>query len=224
MHHKALMLLCLLAGACGGAPVQREFHQSAMPPGAPAFSAMESAPHTLGQPGYVAREEVPRSPYTRVLPETPETRREAGLWSADVPRAISDEDRAVVNPYLASLRIVLPEDDALMGDFAASSPSRFCSAVVVRHVLRNASLLAKTPLAKESERRCLAAKLLAECLRRVAAEHAAFGDIFTNTTPYALAVLEGKRAAQCPDVTTRAVNPTYSALAATLNVLAREAP
>lgn len=220
MHHKALMLLCLLEMACGGAPVQREFHQSAMPPGAPAFSAMESAPHTVGQPGYVAREEVPRSPYTRTLPAT----KEPGLWSAEVPRAISDEDRAVVNPYLASLRIVLPEDHLLMGETNAASPSRLCSAVVVRHLLRNAPLLMKTPLAKESERRCLAAKLLAECLRRVTVEHAAFGDIFATTSPYALAVLEGKRAAQCPDVTTRAVNPTYSALAATLDVMTGGTP
>lgn len=54
------------------------------PPPAPARAGV-GAP-MVGQPGAQSRE-YPRSPYTRVLPQTPETRKGPGLWSAESPRA-----------------------------------------------------------------------------------------------------------------------------------------
>jgi hypothetical protein len=71
-------LLLLLVGCAG--------NQSAfpMPPAAPTFSPTLDAPITVGQPGYAGSpENMPRSPHKRVLPETPATRKEAGIWASD---------------------------------------------------------------------------------------------------------------------------------------------
>lgn len=88
-----VVVLACLPFACvapdRGAP--GEYRQAAFPvvppveapPRAPAFNPAEDAPHTYGRPeqGY------PRSPYTRILPQTKETRQEDGLWSAEAPVA-----------------------------------------------------------------------------------------------------------------------------------------
>jgi hypothetical protein len=92
---RSVVLLCLVSALAYG--------QSATPPGAPAFSAVESAPHTVGQPGHLAPEAVPRSPHARILPETPETRREAGVWAGDEE---APEPRVLV---LEGVRIPIPE-------------------------------------------------------------------------------------------------------------------
>ncbi len=217
----SLPLLCLLWVACAGAPSRSEYRQSAAPM-APTFNPTWEAPHTVGQPGYIgAPEHVPRTASKRYLPETEQTRREPGLWAAEAPRAISDEDRAVVNPYLASLSIVLPDDDALMGDTTDSTPAKWCRAFIFTHIRNSAAILRSTPLAKESERRCLGAMLLEGCLRRVTSEHEAFGGAFSTTSPYALAVLETRRARYCPDVTARGVKPTYLVFEPALDLIAK---
>jgi hypothetical protein len=77
-------LLALLAlTACAAPSTGTTYRQGAfVPMEAPPFEATETAPHTTGQPGHVAPEEVPRSPDARRLPQTPQTRREAGVWAS----------------------------------------------------------------------------------------------------------------------------------------------
>jgi hypothetical protein len=79
-------LVAVIFIACaGGTPTQ---YAQGIPsaPRAPVFNPMTGAPITVGQPGYVGpAENLPRSPYGRTLPETPETRREPGIWAATKP-------------------------------------------------------------------------------------------------------------------------------------------
>lgn len=70
-------ILLLLLTSCAA-------NQSAFPV-APPFNPATDAPITIGHPGYVAPEPPPRSPHKRVLPQTPETRREDGLWATSAP-------------------------------------------------------------------------------------------------------------------------------------------
>lgn len=80
-----IVLVALVLSACSStAPTT---YRQAAGPMAPPFSAMESAPHTLGQPGYLSPEQdVPRSPHTRYLPPT----KEPGLWAGDGPKAVHE--------------------------------------------------------------------------------------------------------------------------------------
>lgn len=82
-----LLPLLLFLSACG-APSHTYRQGIPVAPSAPAFNPAWDAPVTTGQPGYVGpAENLPRSPHGRVLPETPDTRREPGLWAGDEPRA-----------------------------------------------------------------------------------------------------------------------------------------
>jgi hypothetical protein len=69
----------LFLSACGA-------HNQSAVPFPPTFEPEADAPITIGHPGYVAPEPE-RSPHKRVLPETPDTRREPGIWAArdDLP-------------------------------------------------------------------------------------------------------------------------------------------
>jgi len=90
-----LLLLILLLSACAA-------NQSAFPV-APPFSPVLDAPVTVGQPGYVGElERAPRSPHKRVLPQTPETRKEAGIWAANAP--------SQTEPVLLGVRLPVPPD------------------------------------------------------------------------------------------------------------------
>lgn len=76
------VLLALLLFGCAG-------NQSALPM-PPAFSPVEDAPIFIGQPGTVAPKPE-KSPHKRLLPQTPESRREAGLWAGDVTARSTDK-------------------------------------------------------------------------------------------------------------------------------------
>lgn len=87
-------LILLFLTACATSAPSR-YEQGAFRPAPPVFVPSQDAPHTVGQPGYVTppASQPERSPHTRVLPETPETRREPGLWAGDEPKAtVDDED------------------------------------------------------------------------------------------------------------------------------------
>jgi hypothetical protein len=74
----------LLIACAGGAPTQ---YAQGVPvaPSAPPFNPVTRSPVTVGQPGYAGSAEgLPRS-HGRVLPETPETRKEPGIWASDKP-------------------------------------------------------------------------------------------------------------------------------------------
>lgn len=99
-------LAVLLAG-CAATPPTQYAQGVPVAPRAPSFSPTLDAPITVGQPGYVGpAENLPRSPHGRVLPQTPETQREPGLWVGDQPRGSfspwSDREPIIVG-------VVLPE-------------------------------------------------------------------------------------------------------------------
>lgn len=164
-----------------------------MMPQAPAFSPVTDSPITTGQPGYVAREEVPRSPYTRTLPAT----KEPGLWSAEVPRAISDEDRVIVGPYLPAVRVVLPDDDEMLGGPAAATPGNLCRELVTSRLRHSASALRANPAASEVQRRCLAAMLLATCMREIDTKGLRYHPSWTTLVPDARRVLDERHQHFC---------------------------
>jgi hypothetical protein len=91
---KNLICLVSLLMACATAS-PTEYKQGVYTPArAPTFNPVEDAPHTVGQPGYVGRpESLPRSPNKRILPQTPETRQEPGLWAGDEPMASLSNQR-----------------------------------------------------------------------------------------------------------------------------------
>lgn len=75
----------LVVVACASPP--REYRQGVpVAPRPSTFNPIMDAPHTIGQPGHVERQrEYPKSPYARVLPQTPESKKEDGLWAARSP-------------------------------------------------------------------------------------------------------------------------------------------
>ncbi len=85
-------LICvgvLLLVGCSAPNARREFRQGAgVPVEAPEFDPAFDAPITTGQPGF-ATSRPERSTHTRVLPETPQSRREAGIWAGDEPSLAS---------------------------------------------------------------------------------------------------------------------------------------
>ncbi len=70
------LLLFLLSGCAA--------NQSALPL-PPEFSPTEDAPIFIGHPGTTAPEPE-KSPHRRLLPQTPASRREAGIWAGDEPK------------------------------------------------------------------------------------------------------------------------------------------
>jgi hypothetical protein len=66
----------------------REYRQGlpVAPRPAPPYSPARAAPITVGQPGMAPPSNYPRSPPGRVLPESPASRREPGLWGSEPPQ------------------------------------------------------------------------------------------------------------------------------------------
>lgn len=84
--HLAVVALSA-AFACATPPAPTTYNQSALrPPPTPRFSPVEDAPHTF-KPGRPRPSVEPGPKPTRVLPETPETRRGPGIWAGDEPKA-----------------------------------------------------------------------------------------------------------------------------------------
>ena len=108
---RLLFLVLLLAGCSSGPSVYRQGIPIA--PGAPAFNPATDSPVTTGQPGYVGpAEQIPRTPHGRVLPQTPTTRREPGLWAGDAPQASMPwVDR---EPIILGTVLPEPNDDLLV--------------------------------------------------------------------------------------------------------------
>lgn len=154
MSRIAPILLCL--AACSSTPNTLERGSYRPPPAAPAFSPTLDAPHTTGQPGPRARD-VPRSPYTRVLPQTPETRRQDGIWASDVPMDLPDL------PMIDETEIPFPAEAETDGE---KFLTRECA------MMMNGSTGIWDPIDKRltwrgKERRCLAALLFAACVDAV---------------------------------------------------------
>jgi hypothetical protein len=98
-------------------PSHGELHKGAYRPvrGSPTFNPTTDAPHTFrpGQPSPVQ----PGPRPARVLPQTPDTRKEPGIWAANPP-----EDKPVVT---FNWDVPVPEDDD-----EAASRIKACAAVM----------------------------------------------------------------------------------------------
>lgn len=101
-------MLAWVVGCAAPEPGHGDLQKGAYRPPvrAPTFSPTEDAPHTFrpGQPPQV--EPGPRP--TRLLPQTPETRRGPGLWSATPPVATADNGSV---PEIFDWNVPLPEND-----------------------------------------------------------------------------------------------------------------
>lgn len=99
MHRLIAFAACLVSCASGS-----QYQRGAPAAPTPAFSPTRAAPHTVGQPGWEPPE-YPRGGSRRVLPETPATRREPGLWGSEPPKA-----QAGAFPRLLEVPVPVPPD------------------------------------------------------------------------------------------------------------------
>lgn len=144
-------ILLLALSACASS-------QSAFPM-PPAFSPVEDAPLTIGHPGYVAPEPE-RSPHKRVLPETPGTRRELGIWAA---APWTDDGPAIL------LGTPLPFPDG-----ASSEPdravTRMCAFTLENRDARPVPSISRGAWSVEA-RACIAARAYLHCARRMVEDY-----------------------------------------------------
>jgi hypothetical protein len=120
---------------------------------------MTDAPITVGQPEYVGPvENLPRSPHGRVLPQTPATRKEPGMWAVDGPKASKKEPLDIFGFYAP-----VPDEAQVLEEIA--SPIWLCSAYVrmTAYGKRKSPEIMRMP---DAIRWCLAARLYHACIDR----------------------------------------------------------
>ena len=142
-----LLLILSLLTACAA-------NQSAFPtPRPPSFSPTLDAPITTGMPGYVGSPaNLPPSPHKRVLPETPETRKQAGIW------AVKDSDERVT-PILLDVFPPTSMDAQTPWDYEVPEQ---CARTML-DALKRAKLLQAANALESPIKRCLAARLYSAC-------------------------------------------------------------
>lgn len=133
----------LLVLGCAGS-------QSAFPL-PPAFSPVEDAPITVGHPGYVTPEPE-RSPHKRVLPETPRTRREPGIWASDSSEPVGT---------LSVLGIPLPGPKLGGEDDAAA---KWCATSMALALHDRADVASRLISRTARDRKCVVLDVYAACL------------------------------------------------------------
>lgn len=154
--------ICLLISCVSSAPTQYAQGIPTAPP-APSFNPAWDAPHTVGQPGYVGPvENLPRSPYTRTLPQTPATRREAGLWSGDTQ---ASSPMAPNDPVVLDVR--LPFSPHASSE-VEEAPTRLCAGTL-RAALAKAGVADIIRSKAQPLRRCLVAKAYKHCSEKLSA-------------------------------------------------------
>lgn len=155
------LVLSLILMACG-APRGGEYRQGipvARP--APAFNPAWDAPHTTGQPGHVGPStEAAPSPHKRVLPETPETRREAGLWAGDNTQASASPLAPV---FVDGILLPYPPDAATLQDVYLI---RMCASMMP-HAMRGAGIYPVSTHLSPKERECIVAAYFRDCVNYV---------------------------------------------------------
>lgn len=161
--HLLPFLLVLLTGCGTARPTQYAQGIPTAPP-APTFNPAWDAPHTVGQPGYVGPvENIPRSPHTRTLPETPTTRKEAGLWSGE---SEGDTRAALSTPKDSDPRVLgvpLPILEGKRGPYMA--PVRECADELMGHIMGHPKFTDLTSLSP-AQLRCFVARVHETCLKK----------------------------------------------------------
>lgn len=156
----ALLLLC----ACSsGGEYRRGTHVRP-----PAFHPAQDAPHTVGQPGHLQpRTEYPRSPHTRVLPQTPETARRPGLWSATASNTAPKRSPGDPIPNMQVLDVQVPHH-AEARDGWDTSPTEQCAASnEFVFMAGDGSLAARAYRLSADQRACLVALAQVSCVEEI---------------------------------------------------------
>lgn len=149
----------LLLLACSAPP--RQYAQGVpVAPRPPAFDPVTDSPVTIGQPGYVGPvENLPRSPYGRVLPETPETRRGPGLWAVKGEGDIDWVHLRIVDVGFA-MPVVEPGDPS-------ERIARMCEAGLGKTAPQDARLAGAIKMLTPEDRRCLVMMVYRACIEVV---------------------------------------------------------
>lgn len=151
-------LLALLLSACVGPSAQGV----PMPPRPPGFNPAQDAPITIGQPGHRApRPQVEPGPKpSRVLPQTPDTRREPGIWAGTPPPMYPHNPP---EPWQTILSPILPPEQDGSARLASSACMRAIQDAADR--LRfEAALVVVSP---DPVRKCMVYRIYAECLIQI---------------------------------------------------------
>lgn len=155
-------LLLLLLSACSSAPKRHVYYCDGVETCPPeAFTHPGYTPAGAGLPEYLPTEEVPkapRSPHKRLLPETPKTRREAGIWAGDIARA-SINDPA---PPVSVLGVNIPHhpDVKTAGDAYSATA---CAMSINLAAQNDTSLMAQVQALSLEQRKCVAAAAYLQC-------------------------------------------------------------
>jgi hypothetical protein len=151
-------VLILLLSACASG---HEYHQGAYRPAPPVFVPSQDAPHTF-RPGRLSPVQPGPKP-TRVLPETPETRREPGIWASGGGDAPGWNDPA---PRIAVLDVEIPMPPEIVTAWDAMLAVQ-CSMRADVGLRTEHRLLARLRGMTPQERRCLAAAAFTHCAIRI---------------------------------------------------------
>lgn len=153
------LLLFLLAGCASSPPRSRNLHDGPLVRAAPAFVAPGYTPAGAGLPEYLPTAEAPtveRSPHRRILPETPDTRREPGLWAGDEPRAAKREDPNTRPMVIRGIPLPSPRN--------ASTPAvRTCGHLTDSALGKFQTLVTRL---EKNELHCEVAREFLRCIRR----------------------------------------------------------
>jgi hypothetical protein len=155
----------LLLAACASSGGHGDLHQGAVrPPPPPVRRSGVGAP-VIGQPG--VQVDMPRSPHTRALPQTPETRQEDTIWAATPPDARpAVYPRGTPRPYLQVMHVPIDLPATIEDGFDAT-PAGWCSeAMSIAVATSKHGLAARLTNIEDDERRCLIKASFYDCMSR----------------------------------------------------------
>jgi hypothetical protein len=152
------VIVAVVAACAGSTPTEYQRGTYTPPPPAPTFNPTRSAPHTVGQPGYVGPVEgLPRSPHGRVLPQTPETRKGPGIWAAK-PASEEPPDRFVFGIGLPFIPDIPEEDERQQLVYRCAR--------MIQDVIKRSAMVQEWTQLSFGEKFCIAAKAYDFCARQ----------------------------------------------------------
>lgn len=158
------LILVALASCAAPQHTSSEYQRGTYAPVRPAPARPGVGAPVVGQPGYVGPlEGLPRSPHGRVLPETPETRREPGIWSAEPPDATLTLERDRV-PAILGVSIPLPSTNSDV-DFLLARGCADTMSIAAKKILKSFDAIPELKsVFNLPVKRCAAARLYRECV------------------------------------------------------------
>lgn len=176
MHRFALVLFL---AACTTTSTPTTYADGPMMPAprAPAFDPTFDSPNPFERPERPALQPNPKP--TRVLPETPETRREPGLWNSTAPKA----SLPVGPPQILGVTLPFAPGHDTEGQ---RYYTHYCAGLMGRAAKK---VVGNAKLSREMTR-CLAATQYATCMAGLAKLDLKLQNVGTGTTPAITALVE----------------------------------